>query len=134
MHVALPLAMMGLIYWISSLPGSPAPDDATAGTVFDWIPPWLQNTLHVPLYAALAWAWRWALAAWLKAPAARSPAVCAITLAYALFDEWHQSWVPGRYASLTDIVLDFAGALFGIWLAAWLGRREIAVGGGSTFV
>jgi VanZ family protein len=41
---------------------------------------------------------------------------------YGVFDEWHQSFVPGRYASLTDVALDVAGAVLGIWLAARMGR------------
>jgi VanZ family protein len=34
-----------------------------------------------------------------------------------VFDEWHQSFVPGRFASLTDVVLNVLGAVLGIWLA-----------------
>jgi hypothetical protein len=41
-----------------------------------------------------------------------------LTLAYALVDEAHQSFVPGRHASLADVGLDLIGAIaFG--LVAW---------------
>ncbi|HKJ87507.1 MAG TPA: VanZ family protein, partial [Gammaproteobacteria bacterium] len=34
-----------------------------------------------------------------------------LTLGYGLFDEWHQSWVPGRLSSATDLGVDALGAL-----------------------
>ena len=123
LHVALPLVIMGVFYWVSSLPGTPLPDDPALYAVFYWVPPSVQNALHVPAYAALAWAWYWALGAWLRVPVSRAIGACAVASAYGVFDEWHQSFVPGRYASLTDVTLDVAGAVLGIWLAAWIGSR-----------
>lgn len=121
-HVALPLAVMAVLYWLSSLPGTPLPEDAALYALFYWVPPSVQNALHLPAYAALAWAWRWALGAWLRVSSARAIGACAIASAYGAFDEWHQSFVPGRYASLTDVVLNVAGAALGIWLAARASR------------
>jgi len=121
LHLALPLLIMGALYWLSSLPGTPLPDDPALYAVFYWVPPSVQNALHVPVYAALAWAWFQVLVSWLRMPVARAIGACAIASAYGVFDEWHQSFVPGRYASLTDVTLDVAGAVLGIWLAAWIG-------------
>lgn len=39
-----------------------------------------------------------------------------ICLIYAISDEIHQSFVPGRAAQLSDIAVDFSGSLFGIGL------------------
>ncbi|MDH3314181.1 MAG: VanZ family protein [Gammaproteobacteria bacterium] len=122
-HVALPLLFMAVLYWLSSLPGRPLLDDPALYAVFYWVPPSVQNALHIPAYAALAWAWHWALGAWLRVPVARAIGACAIASAYSIFDEWHQSVVPGRYASLTDVTLDVAGAVLGVWLAAWIESR-----------
>ena len=36
-----------------------------------------------------------------------------ITIVYGIFDEFHQSFVPGRCASLTDITLNTFGAILG---------------------
>ncbi len=121
-HLALPLLIMAVLYGLSSLPGTPLPDDPALYALFYWLPPSVQNALHVPAFAALAWAWRWALGAWLRVSIVRAIAAIAIASAYGVFDEWHQSFVPGRYASLTDVVLDVAGAALGIWLAAWASR------------
>ena len=50
----------------------------------------------------------------------RRAAVIAILMAvgYAVLDEIHQSFVPGRHPSIRDIALDFIGAV-GFVLAAW---------------
>jgi nitroreductase len=122
MHVALRLLIMALLYWLSSLPGTARPDDPALYSLFYWMSNSVQNTLHVPAYAALAWAWRWALGAWLRVSIVQAIGAFAIASAYGVFDEWHQSFVPGRYASPTDVVLDVAGAALGIWLAAWASR------------
>ena len=121
-HTALPLLIMAVLYWLSSLPGTPRPDDPAVYSLFYWLSPAMQNTLHVPAYAALGWAWHWALGAWLRVSSPRAVGACMIALAYGVFDEWHQSFVPGRYGSLSDVVLDVAGAALGIALAVWANR------------
>jgi hypothetical protein len=123
MRVALPLLIMAVLYWLSSLPGKPLPGDTAAYALFYWISPTVQNTLHIPAYAALSWAWGWTLDAWLRTWRAQALGACAITSAYGVFDEWHQSFVPGRYASLSDVAFDMTGALIGVWLAAWISRQ-----------
>jgi hypothetical protein len=123
LHLALPLLIMGALHWLSSLPGTPLPDDPALYAAFHWIPPPVQKALHVLAYAALALLWCWALGAWLRVPVARAVAACAIASAYGVLDEWHQSFVPGRYASFTDVMIDVAGAVLGIWLAACIRSR-----------
>ncbi|MGC2518223.1 MAG: VanZ family protein [Burkholderiales bacterium] len=123
LHVALPLLIMGVLYWLSSLSGTPLPDHPAVYALFYWMPPSVQNALHVPAYATLGWAWFLALGEWVRVLVARAIGACTIASAYGVFDEWHQSFVPGRDASLTDVTLDAAGAVLGIWLAAWIGSR-----------
>jgi VanZ family protein len=38
-----------------------------------------------------------------------------ICVVYAIFDEVHQTFVPGRYGTWGDVVIDASGALAGIW-------------------
>ncbi len=45
-----------------------------------------------------------------------SVAAYLFTLANALFDEWHQSLVPGRSSTLSDATVDMCGAMLA-WLA-----------------
>lgn len=37
-----------------------------------------------------------------------------ISSAYAVTDEWHQSFVPGRTAAFSDVLIDSSGALVGL--------------------
>jgi hypothetical protein len=45
--------------------------------------------------------------------------VILISLFYAITDEIHQFFVPGRHASIIDILIDFAGVLAGSGLYLW---------------
>ena len=126
-HVVLPILIMAALFWLSSLPGTLTHNDPRLYALFYWISPSLQNALHVPAYATLAWAWYWALRAWLSAPWARFATACVIASLCGVFDEWNQSFVPGRYGSLTDIVLDVTGAVLGSWLGGWMGSRATTI-------
>jgi len=41
---------------------------------------------------------------------------------YGISDEFHQSFVPGRMATVSDVIADGVGALLGALVAAWIGR------------
>jgi len=103
------LAWMGLIFWLSSQPNVPT---LSVG----WLDQAAKNGGHMALYFVLALlldrAWRQE-AMW---PHARVPAVLVIALLYALSDEWHQSFVPGRSPSLADVGFDMAGAALALWV------------------
>lgn len=119
--IAIPPLLMLLLAFSSSVPGRIDPDDPVAYRLFLWVPPDVQNLLHVPVYGLLSasvaislWPWR-VSARWRFAGAVLLAGV------YGLLDEWHQSFVPGRYASATDVSLNIIGALIGAFLAQrWL--------------
>jgi len=82
---------------------------------------WMSKLAHVLEYAVLAWlvqralgggrrAW-WASLWW--------------AAAYAATDEWHQSFVPGRTARVTDVVIDAAGAFMGVALHGLVRRPRL---------
>jgi VanZ family protein len=49
----------------------------------------------------------------------------ALGLAYAAFDEWHQSWVPGRMPSLGDWIADLVGlGIACLGVALWTRTRR----------
>ena len=45
--------------------------------------------------------------------------VCVIAIIYAMSDEFHQSFVPGRDSSLFDLFIDAIGSLTGSLLYRW---------------
>jgi VanZ family protein len=50
-----------------------------------------------------------------------------LTVAYAVSDEVHQTFVRGRHGSPVDVAIDAAGALLGLGAYAWLRSRRRAI-------
>jgi VanZ family protein len=101
------LLMMGIIFWFSSEPAYKLP-------FFSWADAVVKKSGHMLGYALLTLGYWYALGmdrnkrwlAWLLA------------ILYALTDEFHQSYVPGRHPSLWDVsIFDNFGALISLWLA-----------------
>lgn len=47
-----------------------------------------------------------------------------LTFLYAITDEWHQSFVPGRTASFQDVLIDGLGAFFALLLTYLFSSRK----------
>jgi VanZ family protein len=47
-----------------------------------------------------------------------------LTVLYAISDEWHQFYVPGRYSDVRDVMVDALGALAALLLAQRLQRQR----------
>ena len=43
-----------------------------------------------------------------------------LSIVYAAFDEWHQSWTEERFGSPIDVGIDSVGAILGTAFFAWL--------------
>ncbi|MEA2157033.1 MAG: hypothetical protein QOE11_3173 [Solirubrobacteraceae bacterium] len=100
---APPVAVMALIFGLSATP------DLNSGLgAWDL---WLRKAAHVTIFAAL----------WLtlmRATDWRRPLLAtAITLLYAISDEYHQTFVGGRHGSPVDVGIDAAGV--GLAALAW---------------
>lgn len=121
LRLLLPLAYTAMIWVLSSIPGGTGP---TAPGLLDWLAPWLQNALHVPLFFGLAWTWLWALEPRGMRPAATILAALLLSVGYAALDEWHQGLTPGRYASAADLGRDAIGAVLAAWV--WVQFRKRA--------
>lgn len=110
------LAFVAIIVVLSIAPGRAQPGD----TVFSWLvlntaAP-VQKALHVAIYAALVVLWMWTF----EAIGSRvSRALLSVFLAMVLGAvlEWYQLYVPGRYGTLTDVLLNGVGAVAGLLLA-----------------
>ena len=109
-----PLAIMVVTFIVSSIPGG----DEQAASLLGFVPPAIQNLLHIPLFGLLAWAWCKALAVPARTTARVIVPAALITIGWSVFDELHQLYVPGRFASLTDMTLNLTGIAIGLgWFA-----------------
>jgi VanZ family protein len=92
----------------------------------------VKKSAHVIAYGILALLLMRGVLEWrllLKRPIATGYAASlavAGTVGYALIDEFHQSFVPGRHASGLDIGLDFIGAVVFVVLAHYAAQRGLS--------
>jgi VanZ family protein len=108
---APPLALMGLIYFLSAQP------DLNSGLgLVDEVG---RKLVHMAEYGLLWWLWS-------RAFGFRRPVLAAvITLAYAATDEFHQTFVHGRNGSPIDWGIDAAGvALAWALSVVWARSRQ----------
>ena len=123
--VIWPLLYMAGIFCLSSVP-----DYGSANSSLNplaWIAPNVQNFLHLPVYAGLASLWFWALRHWMTESGYRIVLTLVLTVGFGLFDEWHQTFVPGRYGSLTDAGFNVIGAVTGLLVyRSWFSVGESA--------
>lgn len=132
------LVWMAVIFVFSSDLGSADRTSRFLGPLLRWFKPDLtgeelaaaqfliRKLGHVAEYAVLAVLLRRGFGASLGP--VRSPRVLACAwlaaVAYAVTDEWHQSFVSTRTASAGDVAIDAAGAALGLVLARWAVRRK----------
>jgi VanZ family protein len=86
--------------------------------------------LHATAYAGLALVSLRAVAGgrWAGVTATTLVVAWAIAAGYGVTDEWHQTYVPGRYAEVRDLANDAVGAAVAIGLAgAWRIARRVAM-------
>ena len=97
------VAMMALIFGISSLSQAPIPDGMTdhAGHSIGYA------LLGALIFRALAGA------SWQGVTLGRGALSVVYSVLYGMTDEWHQSFVPGRSPAWDDVAADFRGALVG---------------------
>lgn len=126
-RLSLPVALayMAAVLLMSSVPGVIPEDGVTLYRVFVWVPPGIQNFMHIPVYAGLAFVWcgvldprlsrRWCiLGAFL------------IATGFGVIDEWYQSFIPGRFSSLGDIISNALGAAIGVGVFSHIRGRNAA--------
>lgn len=111
---ALVAAWAALIFAGSSIPGSALAAGPAVG--FD-------KVAHALEYGVLgALTTRALMIAPGLAPALAALCGAALAALYGVSDEWHQSFVPGRFASGADLVADAVGAAAGAAVVLW--RRK----------
>ena len=108
------VAYAGLIFFLSSRAWSEPPFELFYGA---------DKVVHAIMYACLGFGLVWAFRAtrWKFHPYLFWVAVL-ISLAYGASDEFHQSFVQGRTASIADLVADGIGGFVGAYGAVVLAR------------
>jgi len=101
---------MAVIFGLSSLPG-----DAVPGSGYS-------SLGHFVMYAVLGGLYYAALAPRMGRGRAAVAAVALASL-YGVTDEFHQSFVPGRFPDMADWAVDTVGATVGVSVLRWLDRR-----------
>ena len=111
------IAWMGLIFFLSSRPDLPnfAPG----------LPGLEEIGGHLTAFGVLAALLWWAL----RGTGVRYPATWALVLAvsYGATDEFHQSFVPGRDMSLSDLMVDLIGASAALLVVTLLHARRMGL-------
>ena len=109
-----PLLWMGVLFAASATPQRDIP---TFGVVDFFV----KKGGHMLGYAILALLFRRALG-WQGRPLWQAWLLAFI---YALTDEFHQSFVPGRHPALLDaVVFDGGGAALALWISSWWANRR----------
>lgn len=81
----------------------------------------LDKLVHGGLYLVFGFTLAWGK--WRTPARAHSAVLILVGAAYGLLDEWHQTLVQGRDASLGDAVADALGVLLGFMVFTWLAAR-----------
>ena len=116
------LLIMGLIYIVSSTPGSDIPGFGA----MDFL---AKKGGHLVGYALLGAAYFHGLTWRRNRSRALMLAAGVLAILYAVSDEWHQSFTPGRNPALSDICIDTAGGFLGIICLDYVRKRLILAKG-----
>ena len=122
-----PVLYMGLIFFLSS---RPAPEFFQGWPLY-----WGMKSVHLCEYGFLALLW---VVAFLRGTALSLRHLYALsillTFLWGVSDEWHQAFVPGRTAQLSDVLTDLSASVLcvaGCAALRWPGRKRHALSGAA---
>ena len=100
------LLMMLIIFLFSSQPSSDLPD-------FSWADTIVKKGGHLVGYAILALSYWYAF----RMQQDKRGLAWLLAVLYALTDEFHQTFVPGRHSTIWDVLIfDNFGAMLSLWI------------------
>lgn len=111
-------AWSGVIFAASDQPDLRVTDD----DLLDFV---LRKLAHMVVFGVLLALVAHAMASSRRSARTRLLVAWLATLAWAVSDEWHQTFVPGRVGHAQDVAIDMAGAtVAAAMLVAWQRRQE----------
>lgn len=116
--IVLAIGITVLIAFLSLLPGEPLPGDRDFSWLIALTPALVQKPMHIVFYASLVVLW-----ARVRSGMPLS-LVAGLAIAYGALLEAAQTYVPGRYGSLIDVLLNSAG----VWVGVVLTRQLLRAG------
>lgn len=116
--LVLPISYMFLLFVVSSLP-----DTNASQNIMTEIPSALQNLLHVPAFGFLAVLWLFSLKYFLLSKRGTRYLAVILSMTYGGILEFYQAWVPGRFASVEDFLLNCIGILLAVLLSLIVSPR-----------
>lgn len=108
------LLMMLIIFLFSSQPSSDFPN-------FNWADTIVKKGWHVVGYAILALSYWYAF----RMQQDKRGLAWLLAVLYALTDEFHQAFVPGRHSTIWDVLIfDNFGAMISLWIVSkWINNN-----------
>jgi VanZ family protein len=107
------LLMMGVIFAFSSIPSTEMPN-------FLWADVLVKKSGHAVVFSLLALSFWYGLG-WKRE---RLWLAWGMTFLYAILDEFHQSFVPGRNAWWVDVAIDSIAAALTLRAVSWWRTRK----------
>lgn len=83
----------------------------------------VRKTAHMMMYAVLGVLVVWAFVAIRRVAVGVIARSLLIICVFAVSDELHQMFIPGRSAEIRDVIIDMVGATIGVGIAGWLLTR-----------
>ncbi|MBN37574.1 MAG: hypothetical protein CMI29_03835 [Opitutae bacterium] len=127
--IVLPIGYMLILQVLTGLPKPESLRDfdshelivRLSEQLFDY-PFWLQDLSHLPLFCGLAWLWSWFLGPPCSLSSALTNKALLLSLGYGIFNELIQAFIPQRFPSMGDLVMNSLGVTVGVYLHSFLSK------------
>ena len=118
------LLPLGYTFFLQLLTGFPKPnslEEINANEIFirfseelfDY-PYWLQDLSHLPLFFILAWLWSWQIGPYPSLKKVFSNKAAIVSFSYAVINEMAQAFIPDRFPSVGDLIMNLTGVAIGL--------------------
>ena len=124
---------LGYTLIIQTLTGFPKPETLKEISAHDFLlyiseelfnyPFWLQDLSHFPLFFVFAWLWTWFLRRnnYQSKNLVKSLLIC---ISFAILNEFSQFFIPRRFPSSADVIMNLAGVIFSILIHSYFFKRR----------